>query len=136
MKKISVAAFITDGTQFLACHSTGNSFYDLPKGLQEHGESPIEVCLRETQEETGLILDIHELQDLSVFPYMKDKDLHVFRWLTPQLPELEKLECTSYFKHYHSHQMLPEVDGYKYVKYEETEKYMTKSMAGVINKLL
>ncbi|UUZ85071.1 NUDIX domain-containing protein [Paenibacillus sp. P26] len=53
---------------FLACHSTGNSFYDLPKGLQEENETAVEVCCRETREETGIELNPAELKDLGFFP--------------------------------------------------------------------
>ncbi|UUZ96567.1 NUDIX domain-containing protein [Paenibacillus sp. P25] len=84
---------------FLACHSTGNSFYDLPKGLQEENETAVEVCCRETREETGIELNPAELKDLGVFPYLRNKDLHLFLWLTEELPALDKLVCTSYFQH-------------------------------------
>ncbi|MFD2611702.1 NUDIX hydrolase [Paenibacillus gansuensis] len=132
---MSVGVLITDGRQFLACHSTGNSFYDLPKGLKEEGETPVEAGIRETREETGIELDAALLEDLGVFPYLRNKDLHLFRWTADQLPDVKQLRCTSYFIHPRSGKKIPEADGYKYVLFEQLEKDMAKSMAKLLRSL-
>lgn len=137
MKKTSVGIFITDGSsKYLACHSTGNSFYDLPKGLKEEGELPVDVCCRETREETGIVLNPYELQDLGVFKYMQNKDLHLFMWKTAALPDVNDLVCSSYFEHPKSKKLLPEVDGYRYLFFPEANERMTKSMARIIDQIV
>jgi 8-oxo-dGTP pyrophosphatase MutT (NUDIX family) len=135
MKSISVGAFITDGHVYLACHSTGNPFYDLPKGLQEPGESAVEVCCRETREETGIRLEPDQLIDLGVFPYLKNKDLHLFMWRTDDLPDVSSMVCTSFFEHPKTKKRIPEVDGFRYVAFDETPARMTKNMARVIERI-
>ena len=42
MKKISAGLILTDGSKILLCHSTGNDFYDIPKGEIDFGENPLE----------------------------------------------------------------------------------------------
>jgi len=136
MKATSVGIIITNGIVYLACHSTGNSFYDLPKGLMERGETPVDVCCRETKEETGLSLDPAQLKDLGVFPYLRNKDLHLFMWVTDALPDPNHLVCTSFFEHPKSKRMIPEVDGYRYIPFDETDKWMAKSMARIIKQIV
>ncbi|TLS50097.1 NUDIX hydrolase [Paenibacillus antri] len=136
MKATSVGVLITNGIVYLACHSTGNSFYDLPKGIMEPGESPIDVCCRETKEETGISLDPARLRDLGVFPYLRNKDLHLFLWVTDELPDPNRMVCTSFFEHPRSKRWIPEVDGYRYIPFEETNQWMAKSMAVVLMKIL
>ncbi|WP_284645600.1 NUDIX hydrolase [Paenibacillus silviterrae] len=136
MKITSVGCLITNGEQYLACHSTGNAFYDLPKGTQEEDETPIEACLRELREETGLVAPPHKLKDLGIFSYIKyKKDLHIFLWRTVELPNLQELYCSSYFRHPKSNKELPEVDGYRFVSFEDADQYMSKSMAKVIHEI-
>ena len=53
MKKESAGIVITDGDVVLGCKSYQ---WDLPKGEIEEGEEPIDAAIRETQEETGLIV--------------------------------------------------------------------------------
>ncbi|PZE21685.1 NUDIX domain-containing protein [Paenibacillus xerothermodurans] len=136
MKVTSVGAFITDGRSYLACHSTGNSFYDLPKGLKEADELPIDACCRETREETGITLNPNQLTDLGVFPYLKNKDLHLFSWVPDQLPDPDDLVCSSFFEHPKSKRITPEVDGYRYVQFHETDALMAKNMARIIHQLV
>lgn len=135
MKATSVGVLITNGFVYLACHSTGNSFYDLPKGLMDQEETPVDACCRETKEETGLSLDPAQLEDLGVFPYLSNKNLHLFMWKTDELPDLNQLVCTSFFEHRRSRRMIPEVDGYRYIPFVETDTWMAKSMARVIKQL-
>ena len=40
--------------EVFACHATGTPRWDLPKGVQDPGESAIQTALREVWEETSL----------------------------------------------------------------------------------
>jgi len=135
LKPISAGVLITNGRTFLACHSTGNRFYDLPKGAPEPGESPEEACRREALEETGIALPRGVLKDLGVLSYIKNKDLHLFLWRTDDLPPTEHMSCTTYFMHPKRNVSLPEVDGYRYLGFPEAKTFMTGAMAAVIERV-
>lgn len=131
-KKTTVGLLLTDGERFLVCHSTGNRFYDLPKGLQEEGEEPAETCRREAKEETGIDVPLSELIDLGVLPYTREKDLHLFVWKTNKLPDTVAMNCTSYFPNRYTGKPTPEVDGYRYITFGEKENFLAKSMSAAL----
>jgi 8-oxo-dGTP pyrophosphatase MutT (NUDIX family) len=131
-KAVSVGLLLTDGTRFLGCHSTGNRFYDLPKGAAEPGETPRQTCVRETREETGLEVEGERLLDLGILPYNRQKELHLFALTVPELPDAASLSCSSVFVHPYRHVALPEVDGYLHIKFEETAAFMTPNMAKAV----
>jgi 8-oxo-dGTP pyrophosphatase MutT (NUDIX family) len=133
MKKISAALILTNGEVFLGCYSTGNNFYDLPKGQIEENETPIEACIREAKEETGIILKAENLQDLGKHPYNKQKDLHIFLFKTNELPNLDTMDCTTYFTHPYTGKELKEVDGYKYISFAKKEQFVLKNMSKVLD---
>ncbi|MFD1956349.1 NUDIX hydrolase [Paenibacillus thailandensis] len=137
-KPLTAGVLITDGDVFLACRATGHNRYNLPKGMQEEGETPIETCCRECKEETGIVLDPDKLVDLGEFPYLRSKDLHLFLWLarTDELPPLNKLRCTSYFQHYHTRQRVAEIDDYRYLRFDKTDDWLDKSIARIINQIV
>ncbi|WP_085505361.1 NUDIX hydrolase [Thalassobacillus devorans] len=135
MKKLSAGLILTDGEKFLGCHSTGNWFYDLPKGEVGEGEDPRSTCVREVKEETNLDVPKEELVDLGVFDYNPKKDLHLFLLKVDKLPDTAEMSCSSYFIHPYTKKETPEVDGYKYLRFGEQENYMTKNMVKVINEV-
>ncbi len=104
---------INERSELLVGHSTGNEHWDLPKGLIDPGERPIDCALRETSEEFGLSFDPRNLHDLGRQRYYRGKDLHLFavgvdsREIRP-----EECTCTSYFAHYQTGESVPEIDAY------------------------
>ncbi|MET3849571.1 NUDIX domain-containing protein [Paenibacillus sp. OAE614] len=132
MPATSVGVIITNRTVFLACHSTGNTFYDLPKGMPEEGETPEQTACREVREESGLNILPDQIKDLGVFPYNRAKNLHLFLWTTESLPPIEEMACTSTFIDRYSGQAKPEVDGYEYIGFDQAVNMMTANMARVI----
>lgn len=133
MKSISSGLILTDGDKFLGCHSTGNYFYDLPKGSIEEGELPIEACIREVREETGLIIDPSDLTDLGEFDYNHYKNLHLFILFTVNLPQLENLKCNSFFYDPVLKKDKPEADGFKYIAFNNMQYYLTKNMYNLLS---
>ena len=63
--------------ELLLCHATGTPRWDIPKGVGEPGEDARTTAVRETAEETGLVLEPDDLLDLGRFPYLRQKDLHL-----------------------------------------------------------
>jgi 8-oxo-dGTP pyrophosphatase MutT (NUDIX family) len=135
MTKISAALVLTNGTHFLGCHSTGNAFYDLPKGEVGKGEEPIQTCIRETKEEANVEIHENDLVDLGIFPYTNRKDLHLFLCFTEQLPDVATMRCTSTFVHPYTKKATLEVDGYRYIPFDEKENYVTQNMKKVLDQV-
>ncbi|MBM7692176.1 8-oxo-dGTP pyrophosphatase MutT (NUDIX family) [Peribacillus deserti] len=136
MKQVSAALFLTDGEKFLVCHATGGKHYDLPKGLIDEGEEAIIACIRETKEETGLVLTEGDLVDLGIFPYTSKKNLHIFLCIKEPLPITSSFTCTSTFVHYYTKKDVPEVDGYMYISYSDKEKYVTSNMNKTLEEVI
>lgn len=134
MKKISAGLILTDKTKFLGCHSTGNYFYDIPKGSIEEGETPREACVREVQEETGLLVNHENLIDLGVFEYNYEKNLHLFLLVKDDLPSADNMICTTYFETKKG-KILPEADRFRYIKFAEKEVFLTENMKRVVQKV-
>jgi hypothetical protein len=57
-------------------------------------------------------------------------------WETQELPDADSLFCTSYFEHPKSKKRIPEVDGYRYMSFKESEAVMTKNMARIIQQIV
>ncbi len=104
---------INERAELLVGHSTGNEHWDLPKGLIEPGEVPVDCALRETREEFGLAFEPACLINLGRHPYYRGKDLHLFA-VGVDSAELrpEQCLCTSYFPHYRTGESVPEIDAY------------------------
>lgn len=118
-------------------HSTGNKFYDIPKGELDEGESVIDCALRETIEETSIDLRDKKLLDLGLFKYNSAKNLHLFLVFLPKDEiKLDKLVCNSYFEDYYTKVLKPEVDEFRWVKTESLESFCAKSMGKVLTKLV
>lgn len=133
MKTTSAGLILTDGFHFLGCHSTGNCFYDLPKGTIEENEEPIDACVREAFEETNLTVNKEELIELGVFSYNRYKNLHLFCLYTNELPNIKELTCNSFFYHPGKKQNCPEADGFKYIEFDNMKYFVTKNMYKVLS---
>jgi 8-oxo-dGTP pyrophosphatase MutT (NUDIX family) len=121
---------VNDRAELLLCHVTGQAHWDLPKGGAAPGESPLLAALRETREETGLLLDAVQLLDLGRLAYRPRKDLHLFAARLPRLdPRL--LHCESRFDDLRGAR-LPEMDGYAWVGFDRVAAHCTPKMAAVL----
>ena len=107
-KAISCGVIVTDGERMLLGHATRSPRWDIPKGIAEPGESLSAAARRELQEETGLDAPEAELRPLGVFRYRSGKDLALFAWVIPHLPNPGTLTCASCFAW--NGGMLPEFD--------------------------
>lgn len=118
-------------------HSTGNKFYDIPKGLLEENETPLNCAIRECKEETSLEFNSNKIREIGLLPYNKEKNLHLF-FVQVQKESiiLENLVCNSFFEHYYTKKILPEVDSFRWLSFNEIEKNCAKSMSNLLITLI
>ena len=116
--------------EILLCHVTGTRNWDIPKGMQDPGESTLEAAMRELYEEAGLVFDASAFEDLGSFDYRRDKRLHLYKVMAPAaLESLEALTCTSHFPHQTTGAMTPEVDGFMWAGRDEVRTLCWPRMA-------
>jgi putative (di)nucleoside polyphosphate hydrolase len=133
VKAISCGVIVSDGELLLLGHATRSPRWDIPKGVAEEGESLVAAAARELREETGLKAPEAELRPLGVFPYRAGKDLALFLWQVPHLPEPRTLVCTSTFAW--QGRMLPEFDRFGLFTRDEACRRVGKAMAALLGEI-
>ena len=125
-----------EGAVLLVCHVTNSnpSRWDIPKGVQETGEEPMDCVMREVEEETGLVITEEAVLDLGIFDYLPNKQLHLFLYDAITLPSVSVMSCSSMFEMWGKE--YPEVDRYKYVKFDELKNYTSPKLFPALEKAL
>ena len=101
--------------ELLLCHVTNTARWDLPKGIQDPGESTLEAAVRELGEEAGVAFAAERFEDLGGFAYRRDKRLHLYLVQAgDELGDLAQLSCTSFFPHPVTGRPTPEADGFRW----------------------
>ena len=115
---VSCGTLVLDSAgQLLLCHVTGTAHWDIPKGMQDPGETTLQAAMRELHEEAGISFEATRFQDLGEFAYRRDKRLHLYLVrVHDELGQLEQLACTSYFAHPVSGRLTPETDGFRWAR--------------------
>lgn len=120
---------LNESRQLLLGHSTGSHFWDLPKGLIDPGETPLDCALREAREEFGLRFAPVQLRDLGRHAYYRGKDLHLFAVATTRAATpLAACACTSHFEHPVTHALLPEIDAFTWANADTLPDLLAHSM--------
>lgn len=131
-KRLSSGIVIVNAqAELLLCHVTGQGHWDLPKGGLHDGETPLKAALRETREETGLVIDADALLDLGRFEYRPKKDLHLFATLMPRI-DASRLHCESQFSQFATGKRLPEMDSFQWAEFARVPQLVTAKMADVL----
>lgn len=95
---ISCGTLIMDyDDNILLGKSTGNDFWDIPKGIMDSGESFIDTAVRECKEEFGLDLPRDKMKDIGLFDYNRYKMLYLFQLKVEELPDTSVCYCSSFF---------------------------------------
>ncbi|CAJ0776597.1 RNA pyrophosphohydrolase [Ralstonia mannitolilytica] len=121
---------LNEDAEVLLAHATETRHWDIPKGAPDPGEAHRDTALRETREETGLVLDRHTLIELGRFPYRRDKELHLFATRLHRADvALDSLTCTSMFNSYRTGKLIPEMDAYRWASADDVPQYASQSLA-------
>ena len=127
----SCGVVVTDGERILLGHATRSPRWDIPKGVAEPGETWAAAAARELLEETGLAVAPEELADLGLHVYLRGKDLALFAWRPPKLPDPESLTCSSQFT-LPNGTRLPEFDRFGLFPWETALSRVGKNLARVL----
>jgi 8-oxo-dGTP pyrophosphatase MutT (NUDIX family) len=130
-RQTSCGVIVTDGQQLLLGHATRSPRWDIPKGIVEPGETLAVAAARELLEETGLMVTPEEITNLGVHPYLRGKDLALFMWRPPQLPDPQSLTCTSRFA-LPNGTLLLEFDRFGLFPWEEALLRVGKNLARIL----
>ncbi|MGJ7506071.1 NUDIX hydrolase [Variovorax sp. GT1P44] len=119
--------------ELFVCHATGTARWDLPKGLQEPGESALQTAVREAWEETSLELEPGLLEDLGLHDYLPAKRLHLFalRVAVDAFP-IRDCRCHSTFPHHATGLPTLEVDAYAWKSVDRLGDWCGKNMTKVL----
>lgn len=118
------------GGELLLCHATGTSFWDIPKGSAQPGETELATALRETAEETGLMFNAFDLIELGRYRYRPVKDLHLFATLIGRI-DLSGCSCSTHFRD-HANRLRPEMDAFAWVPFMQVAKRCAPNMARLL----
>jgi 8-oxo-dGTP pyrophosphatase MutT (NUDIX family) len=132
--KTSCGVIVGDGERILLGHATLSPRWDIPKGEAEPGEDFAAAAVRELREETGLAVPPEELAGLGVHPYRRGKDLALFAWRPPAMPDPETLACASHFA-LPDGRLLPEFDRFGLFAWDEAQARVGKSLARLLASL-
>jgi len=125
---------VDDVDELLLCHATGTARWDIPKGRREPGESEIEAAIRETFEETGLRFAPDALVELGRFRYRPGKDLHLFATRSERI-DPSGCSCSTRFRDARG-RLVPEMDGYAWVPFDDVAQRCAKNMTTLLTKTL
>lgn len=131
---ITCGVVITDGKNLLICHPTHGRMWDLPKGRQDPGETDIETAVRETLEETGLVIDPTLLVDLGRHSYKPGKTLSLFKLVVDEMPDPALLVCKSMFM-FHGRE-IPEMDAFVVASIPHALEKVNKDLARILMDIL
>ena len=130
-KTKSCGVIVTDGQRLLLGHASRSPRWDIPKGGLEPGETLAAAACRELQEETGLVAPEEALKALGTYPYLRNKDLALFAWVVPTLPDPKTLVCSEYFE-LPDGTRLPEFDRFGLFTHEAAMTHLGKSLARLL----
>ena len=131
---VSCGTLVLDSAgRLLLCHVTGTAAWDIPKGMQDPGETTLESAMRELREEAGISFDASRFQDLGQFDYRRDKRLHLYRVEAgDELGNLSQLACSSFFPHHATGLPTPETDGFRWAGRDEIRRLCWPRMAALL----
>lgn len=134
MKKTSCGILMKVNDKILLGRSTGNPHWDIPKGIKNENEEPIEAAVRETFEETGIKVNKKLLKENGVYDLNNKKILHLFETNKIEF-NVEDLVCHS-MVFLPEKQPFPEMDKFGLFTKKEAIEKVYPSLKKVLQKVL
>jgi len=131
---VSCGTLVLDGQgRLLLGHVTNTAAWDIPKGMQDPGETTLEAAIRELYEESGAAFAPERFVDLGEFAYRRDKRLHLYRVEAgEELGDLAQLVCTSWFPHHKTGKPTLEMDAFRWAGRDEVSQLCWPRMANLL----
>ena len=127
----SCGVLVTDGPHVLLGHATRTPRWDIPKGLADPGEALATAAARELREETGLVAEPCALVPLGTHAYLRAKELALFAWRVPTMPDPTALHCASMVSR-PGQAPFPELDRFAVLPWNEALERVGRNMARVL----
>lgn len=131
MRQTSCGVVVSDGRRLLLGHATRSPRWDIPKGVAEPGEDFADAAARELFEETGLEVAPAGLAELGRHLYLPNKDLALFLWHVPRMPDPAGLCCSSHFRAADGTE-LPEFDRFGVFPWEDALAKVGRNLRRVL----
>lgn len=123
---------INEFQEVLLAHPTHSKYWNIPKGGMDHGETPIQAAIRETEEETGLRFSPDSLEDMGLFSYLPAKNLHLFTAKVNKKDiSIDDCSCTSMFFDAEGNEF-PEMDRFTWANAEKVKNLCTLKLSLII----
>jgi len=132
--KTTCGIIIIQNKKILMCHSTGNSHWDLPKGLKDENETDIQTAIRELKEETSFIVTENELEFLGTQKFNKEKFISLFKYIGSKVFNEKEAVCNSFFINFKGKEM-PEADAFEFFTKDEALNKSAKNMNKILQDL-
>ena len=133
-KTTSCGVIVTDGERLILGHASRSPRWDIPKGGVEPGETFLAAASRELTKETGLSAPPEALKPLGIMEYLRNKDLVLFAWVIPALPDPKTLVCSEFFL-LPNGARLPEFDKFGLFTIEEAMSLVGKNLARLLSQI-
>lgn len=127
----SSGVIVTNGPLVLLGHSTNNLHWDIPKGKVDEGEENIEAAKRELFEETGIEVNLNNLEHIALMEYLPKKNLDLYLYKLKNLPDLSTIVCHSMVE---GENPFPEMDKFQYVEWEQAYRMVIPKMSNCLMK--
>lgn len=132
--KISSGGLIFYKNKLLICRPKwDDDKWNLPKGIMEDNEDPLETAIREIYEETNIKIDKNcQISDLGKISYGRKKKLHLFFIILSGEPE--NLKCNSFFER--DGGWIPEMVDYKWINPDDYPLYFSEKLTESVRRIL
>lgn len=134
MPLTTCGVLVSDGELLLIGQATASPRWDIPKGIAEPGEPWQEAAARELREETGLVAEPASLVDLGLHRYLPGKQLALFAWRPPAMPDPATLRCSSMIRT-RDGRLIPELARFAVLPWNDAVARVGKNMARVLGEL-
>jgi len=133
-KELSCGGLIySTNNEILITRSTNNKYWNIPKGIIEKDETPLQCAIREIKEETNIDVSSCLCIDIGEHEYLSYKNLHLFIFVLHHIPV--DIKCNSIFLTKKGIS-LPEISDFKWCRVDEAKLLWSPNFMNTINSVI